>query len=155
MSRKISRSILLGTFACLIFVAPGVRLIADEPAQKEHAAAETDHVKWLKQLREMRIEHQHALAALKRLEAEILDHEAELEEQIAEIEEHREHIAEHEAALAGGKGKSTEEEHAEIEKQHAKIAKAMESAHKDHKDLISGLMKFVKGHLEKFHAQHD
>ena len=155
MSRKRSRSLLLGAVACLIIVVPGAGLLADKPVQKEHAASEADHVKWLKQLREMRIEHQHALAALKRLEAEILDHEAELEGQIAEIEEHRQHIAEHESALADGKGENRKSEHEEIEKQHAKIAKAMESAHKDHQDLISGLMKFVKVHLEKFHSHHD
>lgn len=146
--------LILFAFACLI--APSTQLHADHHSAKdEHTAAEEDHAKWLKQLRAMRVDHQRALAALKRLEAEILEHEAELEEQISEIEDHRHHIAEHDAAIAAGKGDAAEADHKKIEMRHAKIAEEMKSAHDDHKDLISGLMKFVEGHLKKFHHDHD
>lgn len=145
----------LGIVACVICVGLSASVNADDkPAQKEHAQAEADHGKWLKELQGMKVEHRRALAALKRLEAEILEHEAELEEQIAEIEDHRRHIHAHEAAISEGEGKEAEKAHQEIEKRHAMIAKAMKSAHQDHKDLISGLMKFVKEHVEKFH-DHD
>ena len=155
MSNRIHLAGLTGMMFLTLTIGPGMTLRADErPAQKEHAAAEADHVAWLKQLRSMRAEHQRALAALKRLEAEILEHEAELEDQIAEIEEHRHHIHEHEAAIADGKEAESDKDHETIEKRHAEIAKSMDSAHEDHKHLIAGLMKFVKDHLEKFHDHH-
>jgi len=155
MNRKYLLALSLGIAACGILVGLTNSVSADDkPAQKEHAEAEADHSAWLKELQGMKVEHRKALAALKRLEAEILEHEAELEEQIAEIEDHRRHIHAHEEAIAEGKGKAVEKAHQEIEKRHAAIAKAMKSAHQDHKDLISGLRKFVKGHVDKFH-QHD
>ena len=155
MLRNSESSSRIGIVAVLFVAASMTSLRADDAAAKEsHAAAESDHVKWLEQLRTMRVEHRRALAALKRLESEILEHEADLEEQIAEIEAHRRHIESHEAEIAAGHAEKSRDDHDEIEKRHAQIAKAMKTAHQDHKDLISGLMKFVNRHLEKFH-HHD
>jgi len=42
----------------------------------EHTESLSDHQKWESQLRLMRAEHKSALATLRRLEAEILEHEA-------------------------------------------------------------------------------
>lgn len=60
-------------------------------------------------------------------------------------------IHEHEAAIADGQETESGKDHEAIEKRHAELAKSMESAHEDHKHLISGLMKFVQEHLGKFH----
>jgi len=144
----------MSLFACLFIAWSVPNLHADDDAKKEHATAESDHIGWLKQLRTMRAEHRRALSALKRLEAEILEHEAELEEQIAEIEEHRQHIHAHEDAIESGSEK-LDKKHAELEKRHQEIARAMKSSDKHHKELISGLMKFVKDHISKFHTHSD
>src|SRR5258708_21029740 len=76
---------------------------ASEHAQmkKEDAQAHAEHDAWQKQLVKWRVEHRKALAALREIEARILEHEASVEElagPAAETEDHNHYHDEEDAA---------------------------------------------------------
>jgi len=125
---------------------------------KDHAVAKQQHAEWLVKAEKMKVEHRRALAAMARLEAEILEHEAELEEQISRIRVHEMLIDAHESSIvaheAGEKvdhDKLTKQ-HQKIHRQHDEMEKGMSAVTDDHADLIGELMKFLNKHTKKFHA---
>jgi chromosome segregation ATPase len=153
----------LFAFSALLWCVPAA---AQDDAAAEHTElradheeAEAEHQAWMESLVKMKIEHRQALAALKRLEAEILQHEAELEVQMLKIQMHSRKIAEHDKAIEkheSGAQTAHDEltaEHRQIMATHKKMAKMMKQINEDHQDLISGVIKMAKQHLGKFHAE--
>ncbi|QDS91732.1 hypothetical protein FF011L_04650 [Roseimaritima multifibrata] len=125
---------------------------------EEHAAAKQQHAAWLAKAEKMKVDHRKALAAMARLEAEILDHEAELEEQISKIRVHEMLIEAHESSIAAHEAgddvdhEKLSKQHQQIHRQHEQMEKGMSATTDDHADLIGQLMKFLKNHTKKFHA---
>jgi septal ring factor EnvC (AmiA/AmiB activator) len=61
--------------------------------KKEHAQVHEEHDALLRKVGKWRVEHRKALAALREIEASILEHEAELEELAEHAREHEDHSA--------------------------------------------------------------
>lgn len=150
--------------ACLLMVMLPLSAVVrgDDKADKEHAAmrqehrqAAKEHQEWMSDISRMRVEHRRALAALAKLQAEILEHDAELEERAQEIRQHSHHIHEHDAEIADHESDDHDrlvKRHKKIQNEHVKFAKSFSEVSEDHRHLIGDLMKFVEGHLKKFHA---
>jgi hypothetical protein len=115
--------------------------------KKEDAQAHAEHDAWHKQIVKWRVEHRRALAALREIEAKILDHEASLEELAGHAAEHDDHIRHHDEEIAAHEkeGKAADhaklvEEHKRVMEEHAKFGKAISSFTDDHDHLVTALM---------------
>ena len=155
-------------FAVLALVVSPLYAVAQETAteqhshmNEEHSTAGSDHLAWRAKIGKMRAEHQSALAALARLQADLLEHEAELEMMTVHIDMHEMEMASHDDAMSAheesGEGAQHDElstEHADVMGAHAKMEKMIEAAEAHHKDMIEGIMKFAGQHMKEFHS-HD
>jgi septal ring factor EnvC (AmiA/AmiB activator) len=143
---------LLGLAACVLVFA--AYLVAADDAsdhaqmKKEDAQAHAEHDAWQKLLVKSRVEHRKALAALREIEARILEHEASLEELAGHAAEHEDHIRHHDEEIAAHEkgGKSADhaklvDAHKQVMKEHAEFGKALTTATDDHDRLIVGLQK--------------
>ena len=126
---------------------------------EEHSTAGVDHLTWRAKIGKMRAEHQSALAALARLQADLLEHEAELEMMTVHIDMHEMEMASHAEAMhaheESGEGEQHGElksEHAEVMGAHAKMGKMIEAAQGHHKELIDGIIQFTGQHMQEFHS---
>ena len=113
----------------LIFALAVTPALAAPPAEdhaameRDHAAAFEDHRTWERDLGEMRARHKGAIATLRRLEAEILDHEADIDRRLMEIAEHRSEMLAHDAEIEGHEDGAAGEEHDRLAAEHAEIKK--------------------------------
>jgi hypothetical protein len=115
--------------------------------KKEDAEAHAEHDAWQKQIVKWRVEHRKALAALRDIEAKILEHEATLEELAGHAVEHDDHIRHHgdEIAAHEKEGQAADhaklvEEHKRVMKEHADLGKTLTTFTDDHDHLVAALM---------------
>ena len=144
-SRMVLAMLLMGTLAT-VWAADAKEDHA--VMKKEHAKVHAEHDLLLKQLSKWKIEHTEAFAALREIEASILDHEATLQELAEHAREHEDHIQHHEEEFAeheqGGNDKDhakMAETHKKLLEEHAKISKQVGEFHDDHDALMASLKK--------------
>ena len=92
--------------------------------EREHAAAVAEHRGWERDMGEMLARHKQAIATLRRLEAEILDHEADIARRMTEIAEHRAEMAAHAAEIADHECGGAGADHDDLAAKHAKVQAA-------------------------------
>ena len=157
-----SRCLFFAALAVVMFplyaFSQGPAMKAGSPMEKKHHSAKNDHQIWRVEISKMRAEHQSALAALARLEADLLAHDAELQKIMLQIELHElemtSHNHAHDDTEKGDQDVAMKAENARFMGEHTELKKIIDGSQSHHKELIDGILNFTKQHMKEFHSHH-
>ena len=155
-----SRCLFFAFLAVVLFplyaFSQGSAMKERSPMEKKHHSAKSDHQVWRAEIGKMRAEHQSALAALARLEADLLAHDAELQKMTVQIDLHElemgSHNHAHDDSEKGDQDGAMKAENARFMGEHTELKEIIDGSQSHHKKLINGILKFTREHMNEFHA---
>ncbi len=114
----------------------------------DHRQARLEHVAWLDQIRQWRLDHQRALI---RIEALIDLHEAEMDSVTEAIEDHEMSVEDHELSIEDHEASGSGRDHVVMaaiheaeEKRHRMMAESVEIMQRRHQIFVAAVEKLLK-----------